>query len=76
MSEDKTPTPRKRGILEDLVMSLWEPGVNRGLLILLHGAFIALLCSLLWMLWLTGGNNTHVWILTVIAVSLYATIVW
>lgn len=66
----------QRGILQDLIMSVFEPGVNRGLLLVMHASFIGLLFSLLFLMVLTEGKNIHVWLLLFITVLLYGTIVW
>ncbi|PJF17273.1 hypothetical protein PSACC_02890 [Paramicrosporidium saccamoebae] len=65
----------KRSFFQDILASVWEPGVNNGLLLLMHLSFIILLASLLVMLWV-DRTNIHVWILTVISTLLYGTMVW
>ena len=78
-SSHQSPIPEQkgqRGIIEDIVMSILEPGVNRGVIIMMHVTFIALLGSLLCTLALTEARNIHVWILLVIAALLYGSIVW
>jgi uncharacterized membrane protein len=65
----------KRGFFHDIMASLWEPGVNSGLLLLMHLSFVFLLFSLFFMLWM-DHTNLHVWFLTVISVLLYGTLVW
>lgn len=62
--------------MAEIIASIYEPGINRGLLVLMHLSFLTLLVSLAVMLWMTRGRNVHVLILAVIAASLYAIIVW
>lgn len=72
-------TVQRRGILADIWASLQEPGVNRGVLFMMHGVFVALLCTLLFMLMAAprvDAPRLHVWILLAIALFLYASMVW
>lgn len=75
------PVPQKstshnRGVIGDIVASLWEPGVNYGLELLLHGVFLCLIISLVYILVLTGIGNIHGWLLLAITFLLYGTIFW
>ncbi len=65
-----------RGILHDVVESIFEPGVNRGVMICLHAAFLALLGSIIYLIVLSGGHNVHLFILLGIAAFLYVAIIW
>lgn len=66
----------QRSLVGDIVASLWEPGVNHGLQILIHGVFLCLAVSLVYMLMLVGVTNIHVWILLGITLLLYGTVFW
>jgi hypothetical protein len=57
-------------------MSILEPGVNRGVIIMMHVTFISLIISLLCTLVLTEAHNIHVWMLLLISILLYGSIVW
>ena len=73
---EKTQKRQERGTFEEILASVLEPGINRGLLILMHVSFLTLIFSLLGLLWATDFRNLHVWILATIAVFLYATMTW
>lgn len=73
-TNEKTMAPR--GILQDILYSLFEPGVNRGVLILMHGTFFCLLISLVWMIAMSDGRDIHQWILLILTLALYATLIW
>lgn len=71
-------TMTQRGILADIWASLQEPGVNRGVLFMMHAVFIALISTLLFMLMVPQVDTprVHVWVLLAIALFLYTSIVW
>lgn len=76
----KSPPPVKdkksTGWLKAIVDSIFEPGINDALLLLMHGSFISLIGSLFWMIYLAGVSNHHVLICTVISVALYGVMIW
>ena len=63
------------GVLQDVVNSIFEPGVNRGLLLVLHTACGALLVTLIAIAFYTQGNG-HVLALLAIATALWISITW
>ncbi|KIO32873.1 hypothetical protein M407DRAFT_241289 [Tulasnella calospora MUT 4182] len=62
---------------DDLLAQFLTPGSSRYPLwiALLHGAFAALLCVFLGLLWMTGGNF-HIFVLIGIEVCLWASVQW
>ncbi|KAJ2096191.1 hypothetical protein GGI16_004944 [Coemansia sp. S142-1] len=66
---------KSSGILGDIVSSIFEPGVNRGVLIVMNSAFAGLFLILSYLLFATNFN-LHVCALTLIAVCLFASIQW
>ncbi|KAJ2900835.1 hypothetical protein GGI21_002185 [Coemansia aciculifera] len=66
---------KSSGILGDIVNSIFEPGVNRGVLIVMNGAFAGLFLILTYLLFATHFN-IHVCALTLIAAGLFASIQW
>ncbi|KAJ2769222.1 hypothetical protein IWQ56_002635 [Coemansia nantahalensis] len=70
------PAPTKRaGVFRDVIDSIFEPGVNRGVLVVMNGAFAGLFAILGYLLFATR-LNIHVCALTVIAALLFAAIQW
>jgi uncharacterized membrane protein len=65
-----------RWIVEDFWMSVFEPGVNRGLLVVMHAAFIGLVLTLVFLLVLTNFANPHLWVLLVSSIGLYLSMLW
>ncbi|KAJ2332109.1 hypothetical protein GGI00_002941 [Coemansia sp. RSA 2681] len=63
------------GILGDIVSSIFEPGVNRGVLVVMNSAFAGLFLILTYLLFATHFN-IHVCALTLIAACLFASIQW
>lgn len=63
-------------ILEDFWKSVFEPGVNKGLLVVMHAAFIGLMLTLLFLLVLTNFVNPHIWVLLISSLGLYLSILW
>lgn len=63
------------GIFEDVVDSIFNPGVNRGLLVFLHTACGALITTLIAIAVYTRGN-IHVLALLGIATGLWLSITW
>lgn len=66
----------QRSVLEDVFMSVFEVGVNRGVILVMHGTFVGLVGALLLLAAMTAGQNVHVWILLAITLFLYLAIVW
>ncbi|KAJ2060806.1 hypothetical protein GGI17_003516 [Coemansia sp. S146] len=66
---------KSSGILGDIVSSIFEPGVNRGVLVVMNSAFAGLFLILAYLLFATNFN-LHVCALTLIAVCLFASIQW
>lgn len=75
MAPQSAPPPASKGVLGDIVDSVFTPGTNSGLIQATSYSFYALFLTLLGMLWLTGGN-IHVWALFGLSVGLFASIKW
>jgi hypothetical protein len=69
------PPPTERGVLSDVVNSVFEPGTNAGLIKAMSWSFYALFATLLGMVWLTGGN-WHVVSLLGLSIALFLSIKW
>ncbi|KAJ1956010.1 hypothetical protein GGI12_005424 [Dipsacomyces acuminosporus] len=65
----------KKSIFQDVIDSIFEPGVNHGVLVVMNCAFFGLFVILLYLLFATRFN-IHVCALTVIATLLFASIQW
>ena len=63
-------------ILGEFAQSAFVPGVNRGLLVVLHAVFIMLILTLVSLIILTGLTNVHTWALLGLAVGLYTALFW
>lgn len=63
-------------IVEDFWKSVFEPGVNKGLLVVMHAAFIGLVLTLVFLLVLTNFVNPHIWVLLVSSIGLYLSMLW
>lgn len=63
-------------ILGEFAQSAFVPGVNRGLLAVLHVVFVMLLLTLASLIVLTGLTNVHTWALLGLAVGLYTSLLW
>ncbi|KAJ2236882.1 hypothetical protein IWW45_001432 [Coemansia sp. RSA 485] len=63
------------GIFQDVVNSIFEPGVNRGVLVVMNAAFAGLFLILFYLLFATRFN-IHVCALTLIATGLFVSIQW
>ncbi|KAJ2714055.1 hypothetical protein H4R19_001931 [Coemansia spiralis] len=68
-------TAQHASVFRDVVDSIFEPGVNRGVLVVMNGAFVGLFAILGYLLFATR-LNLHVCLLTAIAVLLFASIQW
>lgn len=64
------PSP-SRGVLLDIVCSIFEPGVNPGLCKAIHFSFLSLAAVHFWLVYLTGGREWFVWGLVVLNLVLY-----
>ncbi|KAJ2000347.1 hypothetical protein GGI04_002018 [Coemansia thaxteri] len=69
------PPAKSSGIIRDIASSIFEPGVNRGVLVVMNSAFAGLFVILAYLLFATGFN-IHVCALALIALSLFASIQW
>ncbi|TPX35496.1 hypothetical protein SmJEL517_g02172 [Synchytrium microbalum] len=73
-AEDKI-IPGNRNIMEEILYSAIEPGVNQKVLLVINFVFVCLFMSLIAMAVLSGGN-IHCIALIVIAVALFGTLQW
>ena len=64
-----------RGFVQDIILNIFEPGVNRSVLIFLNLAFGLLLLTLVG-LTLLVGLDLHILLLTVLAVGLMIGFNW
>ncbi|KAK4702544.1 hypothetical protein P7C70_g3676, partial [Phenoliferia sp. Uapishka_3] len=67
--------PASKGVLSDVVDSIFTPGTNPGLLQAMNASFYALFFTLFVMLFLTSGN-LHVWALFGLSLGLFGSIKW
>jgi hypothetical protein len=65
------PPSSTRPIHWDIICSIFEPGVNPGLMIAIHFSFVSLALVHVWLLWLTEGKDWFVWGLLALNVVLY-----
>lgn len=65
------PPSSTRPLFWDIVCSIFEPGVNPGLMLAIHFSFVSLALVHIWLLWLTGGRDWFVWGLLGLNVVLY-----
>jgi hypothetical protein len=63
-------------VLSEFGVSAFEPGINRGLLVVMHFAFISLFMVLLLLNALLAFRNVHVWALLGVSSCLYAAVLW
>ncbi|KAJ1940879.1 hypothetical protein FBU59_003676 [Linderina macrospora] len=68
-------TKQSKGVFQDVIDSIFEPGVNHGVLVVMNCAFAGLFLILLYLLVATGFN-LHVCALTLIAILLFGSIQW
>ncbi|KAJ2854455.1 hypothetical protein J3B02_002667 [Coemansia erecta] len=66
---------KSSGIFQDVINSIFEPGVNRGVIFVMNAAFAGLFLILFYLLFATSFN-IHVCALTLIAAGLFASIQW
>lgn len=70
-----TPPSSDRGFVTDIVLNVFEPGVNRSVLIFLNLTFACLLLTLVG-LTLLVGLDLHIIFLIILAVALWAGFNW
>ncbi|KAJ2158455.1 hypothetical protein GGF46_003772 [Coemansia sp. RSA 552] len=63
------------GVFQDVINSIFEPGVNHGVMLVMNCAFLGLFGILVYLIFATHFN-VHVCALSVIAVLLFASIQW
>ncbi|KAJ1969525.1 hypothetical protein IWQ62_000564 [Dispira parvispora] len=74
MTSDNSPQPSsdspQPSVVQDVIDSAFQPGVNRGLLLALNLSFAALLITLGFLAFMTGGNF-HAVFLFLISAALF-----
>lgn len=65
------PKDPNRGLFWDLIGSIFEPGVNSGLLLAIHVSFLTLFAVHIWLIYLTEGRAWYVWGLLFLNLGLY-----
>ena len=65
----------KDSLMDEVVNSIFKPGVNMRIQTLIHGIFSVLITTLLFLLWLSSFS-IHVVFLNCVAASLWATLTW
>ena len=77
MSASPTPPSSQpdRGFIQDIVLNIFEPGVNRSVLIFLNLSFVLLLLTLIGLTVLVGVD-LHILFLIVLALGLMAGFNW
>ncbi|KAJ2795313.1 hypothetical protein H4R20_005925, partial [Coemansia guatemalensis] len=68
-------TAESAGVFQDVINSIFQPGVNHGVMVVMNCAFLCLFIILGYLLFATR-LNIHVCALTVIAGLLFASIQW
>ncbi|KAI9477543.1 ER protein Pkr1-domain-containing protein [Coemansia mojavensis] len=63
------------GVFRDVINSIFEPGVNRGVMVVMNCAFMGLFAILVYLMFATRFN-LHVCALSAIAILLFASIQW
>ncbi|KAJ2346521.1 hypothetical protein IWW50_005454 [Coemansia erecta] len=66
---------KSAGVLQDIINSIFEPGVNHGVMLVMNCAFFGLFIILLYLM-IATHFNLHVCALTVIAALLFGSIQW
>ena len=69
------PPANARGFFEDVVLNTVEPGFNTSVLLVLNGALVLLLCTLLAVTLLTG-LNVHMVVLGVLTLGFLIAFNW
>lgn len=75
MNDQPPPHQQDRGFVQDIVLNIFEPGVNQSVLIFLNLAFILLLLTLVG-LTLLVGFDLHILFFIVLAIGLMAGFNW
>ncbi|KAJ2136571.1 hypothetical protein IW136_003852 [Coemansia sp. RSA 678] len=66
---------KSAGVFQDIINSIFEPGVNHGVMLVMNCAFFGLFVILLYLMVATNFN-LHVCALTAIAALLFGSIQW
>lgn len=69
------PKGENRGIFWDVVCSIFEPGVNSGLMLVIHVIFSVLLLVQLFFIVLVDAKSVHLWILFILSAALYPSLI-
>ena len=69
------PQGPDRGIFWDVVCSIFEPGVNSGLMLVIHGIFSSLLLLQLLFIFTVDAKSIHLWILFILSAALYPSLI-
>jgi hypothetical protein len=69
------PSGPNRGIFWDVVCSIFEPGVNSGLMLVIHVIFSSLLLVQIFFIFTLDPRNIHLWILFVLSAALYPSLI-
>ena len=72
--QDFIPTS-KRSLMEEVWLSVFTPGLNSRMVIVMNSVFICLFVSLAFLLFVSGFN-IHVVFLSIIAVCLFLSVQW
>ncbi|KAJ2856748.1 hypothetical protein GGI22_003716 [Coemansia erecta] len=75
MAEKDRQVAKSNGIFRDVVDSIFEPGVNRSVIVVMNCSFFALFFILVYLL-IATNFNLHVCALTVLSALLFASINW
>lgn len=75
LSNLNLPKGPNRGIFWDVVCSIFEPGVNTGLMLVIHFIFSSLLLAQLIFIVTVDVKNVHMWMLLAISAALYASLI-
>lgn len=71
---DRLPKGPNRGLFWDFVCSIFEPGVNSGLLFVIHLVFSTLIMVQVGLMILVGSFNIHFFFLTLLSAFLYVSL--
>eukprot|EP00123_Amoebidium_parasiticum_P011970 comp21035_c0_seq1/m.28263 comp21035_c0_seq1/g.28263 ORF comp21035_c0_seq1/g.28263 comp21035_c0_seq1/m.28263 type:complete len:104 (-) comp21035_c0_seq1:621-932(-) len=79
-SDEQHPKPTQaaqepNGILQDIIDSLFQQGVNRGVMVVFNVSFLVLILLFASMLFL-GGFNIHYFFLLILSIGLFGAIHW
>jgi len=77
MTKRKRADNPSNSIMSDLWKSIFEPGINRGVIIAMHATFLSLIVSLVSLLVISGEyRNPHIWLLFIIVLFVYGAMTW